>query len=458
MYLSLKKVLCCISLCLILHEGIATASTESNTVVAQPEVAEISTQLVAISDSAFGSVNQLLYTFLITNTSPTAIDLRNSVIQFITPFRLESIDGDFGAIRWPENKIFVSERHPKGYQNLLTLAYSVESSHIDDEQTSLKPGASIQLTFEAPLGIELEDVRTSLKLLLEPSPPMKVGQLLIKTPLPTEALLNRQAPSIEVFGENGYHQQVSLDWGQTYIIDQLPYGDYAIHTNPLEHYPGGRDQHVALTRKSPSASLSLEYERYIDTVTRFTITIPQKQESANIEKKIYLQNLTRGGLPLTKVINWGEELVLNNLIMGHRYRLWATSFTYNGTKYLPNITHKRPYEFTANHHSADKFSLQYATKSELNKTLVPILVEVTGLPLGARPLLSLKGTKMKRVYQYPISHAETTILNVISGKYKIQASVYSVNNKEFNPTISQNEIAVKEGKVNKISVIYKKVK
>ncbi|MBU2711759.1 hypothetical protein [Zooshikella harenae] len=432
-------------------------SAETNTLVSQSESAEISTQLVAISDTSFGSAHQLLYTFLITNTSSNEIDLRNGVIQFITPFHLESVEGDFGALSWPTNKIFFSERHPKGYRNSLTLAYSAEPSRLGDEHTILKPGSSIQLSFDAPLGIELEEVRASLKLLLDPSPQMKVGQLLIKTPLPKEALFVNQSPSIEVFGEEGFHQQVILGWGQTHIIDQLPYGNYSIHTNSLEHFPGRADQHVALTRSSPSASLLIDYEHYVDT-TRFTVTMPQKPVSANIQKKIYLQDLTRGGLPQTKSIGWGKDHVLNNLIMGHRYRLWADGFTYNGTQYLPNITHKRPYEFTADTNVVDQFSLQYVAKSELSKTMVPVLVEVRGLPLGARPILSLKDKLTRRVYQYPISHAETTVFNVIPGKYVVQASVYSVNKNKFLPAISLNEVDVNEDSVNKISVIYRKVK
>ncbi|MGI0117425.1 hypothetical protein [Zooshikella sp. RANM57] len=435
-------------------------SAESNigTLVSQSGSAEISTQLVAISDTSFGSAHQLLYTFLITNTSSNEIDLRNGVIQFITPFHLENVEGDFGTLSWPTNKIFVSERHPKGYRNSLTFAYSAEPPQLGDEHTILKPGASIQLSFDAPpLGIELEDVRTSLKLLLDPSPQMKVGQLLIKTPLPKEALFVSQSPSVEVFGEEGFHQQIMLDWGQTHIIDQLPYGDYSIHTNSLEYFPGGTDQHVALTRSSPSASLLVDYEHYVDT-TRLTITMPQKPVSANIQKKIYLQNLTRGGLPQTKRIVWGKDHVLNNLIMGHRYRLWADGFTYNGTKYLPNITHKRPYEFTADNNAVDQFSLQYVAKSELSKTMVPVLIEVRGLPLGARPILSLKDKSTKRVYQYPISHAETTVFNVVPGKYVVQGSVYTVNKNKFLPAISLKEVDVNEGSVSKISVIYKKVK
>lgn len=387
---------------------------------------------------------------LITNQSKQTVDLTNALVEFTTPYRVVQVTGSFFPISKPDRRVLVSERVGGQYNNQLVLAYS-DSQIL---QTELHSGStlSLMLIFESQAKLGQSSAKATIVLSdKDKQVSYQYGQLVLEAPAAPASEVSRLPAIVTVKGVGKLEKRLAVDWGQKFILDQLPYGKYTIHTEQVGNFPGAVKQTVVLSKKQPSAALKIKYDNPVYTTVMQLVAPASVDENKSL--MAYVQNVTLGEHPKLLQLEWGKAQQLNNLTVGHRYRLWFNHIKRWPYQFEPNASSDKPFEFTAAKDAIQQFVVTYQ-QSRQSAGELAVATQVTGLPIGAKATITLQPVAGGAPVTQKLSSGQDTLTNIKPGSYWLAASDYVYQGKVYRATLSPVKLTLDHNQSARINVDY----
>lgn len=371
----------------------------------------------------------------LTNTSNSEVNLQNSLITFNTPASVNAAYGSFpsGVVSYPSSITVNSTASQGGYANTVALQFPQQSW----AKTKLPAGQSIVIKFglsSQGTPYKASDIKNIKVYLSGNTPVSKHGLLTLKAPASPGSSVASQQAVVNVTGPNAYQKTVKLNWSQQQQLNKLSYGTYHINVQNAGAYPAQpAQQTVSLTQAQPSASVTWQYGQP-QASSSLAVTMPQAPASGLETQKIMVQDQTASiQQPQTVNVKWGQKTTINNLAVGHHYKVWLDSFKVNGNNYTPNYTQQSPLVFTSVASKAESMSVSY-DKQPIPAN-IPVAVNVTGLPDGAQAQLTLTGSN-NSVYKKTLGDGKAAFATVSAGQYNFSAPNISADGKTYVALLS----------------------
>ncbi len=388
---------------------------------------------------------------LITNHSKQTVDLTNALVEFATPYRVIEVTGSFFPISMPDRRVLVSERMGGQYKNQLVLAFS-ENQKLN---TELHPGSTLSLILKFESQAKLGQSSAKAIIFLsdkDQQTSYQHGQLIFRAPKAPAPEVKQLPAVVTVKGAGDFEKRVAVDWGQKFILDQLPYGEYTIHTEQVGDFPGMAKQTIRLTNRKSATVVKIHYDEPVYTTVMQLVT---PAEVAGDEEPLvaYIQDVTHGEHPRQLVLQWGKSQQLNNLVVGHRYRLWFNPIKHWPYQYEPSASREKPFEFTAGKDGVQQFVLTFQQSSEPTGELA-VATEVAGLPIGAKATLILNPISGGEPVTRKLSVGQDSLTNIAPGNYWLTASDYLYQGKIYRATLSSAKLELNHHQSARINIEY----
>ncbi|MDE1462851.1 hypothetical protein [Spartinivicinus poritis] len=430
--------------------SLGAASALAATVAEKPGAVASGLHASVISIQHLGET-QATGRLLITNQSKQTVDLTNALIEFATPYRVIEVSGSFFPISMPDRRVLVSERIGGQYNNQLVLAFS-ENQKL---QTELHPGStlSLMLKFESKAKLGQSSAKATIFLSdKDQQVSYQHGQLLFRAPKAPGPEVKGMPAVVTVKGVGDFEKRVAVDWGQKFILDQLPYGEYTVHTEQVGDFPGMAKQSIRLSNRKSAAVVKIKYDEPVYT-TAMQLVTPAEVVDRSDSLTAYIQDVTHGEHPKQLQLQWAKTQQLNNLVVGHRYRLWFNPVKRWPFQYKPSASAEKPFEFTASKEAVQQFNLTFQQSLQPTGELA-VATQVTGLPFGAKATLTLHPVSGGEPVTRKLSVGQDSLTNVEPGEYWLTASDYIYQGKIYRATLSSTKLNLSHHESARVHVEY----
>ncbi len=377
-------------------------------------------------------------TLTFTNLAGSPIDLRDSRLSFETNTLLTFVATDFNTLSWAPTQL-TPTASGDGYTNTVQFDFPPG----DWVVTRLAPGQFMSVRFTTPDAFTAGTLTDSFLIEVTPdnAPALSDGQLTLIAPPLFYPEFGTLAPQVHITGPFGYETTYTLNWGETRIIEHLPYGTYTIETLGLEApglglLPGGDTHTKVLTENRPARRVRLLYgfPRYYASVA---LTTPAAPAPGLPEPVISYQPET-GGSMATRPAPWGTTQSLDGLINQTVYQLWTAPILHNGWRYTPNYTAEAPFMLKTDRNQVPEVVFTFTATPDDPKAAVPVLFQVTGLPSGTSGTITLHSTD--RSYETSTSNGSGTFGEVAVGMYTVNASTVTTTRGVYQAAVTPSAL------------------
>ncbi|ODN41780.1 hypothetical protein [Piscirickettsia litoralis] len=199
----------------------------------------------------------------LTNQCSQPVDLRDGLVKLQSSQKLQgSYWGSFGPLAYPSQPQLTSIVNSSGYSVSLPLTFP-EGNQWWRPKTVLDHNQSIRLQFSATPGLIVEELAFYPE---SKQPPVVLpkGEISFTTGSSPDG--GRQStPQIKLVGDEFSSDINTLSWGETYTLNQVPYGDYDIIVQPLtinqREYTGTATPNRIQLNSSQSVPIQISYQQ-----------------------------------------------------------------------------------------------------------------------------------------------------------------------------------------------------
>ncbi|WP_158262654.1 chitinase [Photobacterium sanctipauli] len=300
-----------------------------------PQPAPVQTEVIV--DSASEHWSNL--SVKITNTLPNPIDLNGMVVTFVSPQEVTSAWGNFTGVSYPDAITASSTATGNGdYLVQITTTFGTDS-WVNSE---LATAGSIALQFG--LGVNATpDILSDVKVYLDGVDAPEGAITLYAPQAPGSDVANEQAV-VTLSGPNGYQKTVSMDWQQTETIEDLLYGAYTLHVNPVGGYPADpAEQEKSLTEEQDNVSFTWGYGEAVLPAS-FKLQLPSDEL---VEQTTLTLTNQQSGEQSFYTLPYGQTTQIDDLVHQIGYSAELASYTLNNVMFQLTMDGELVHTFTA---------------------------------------------------------------------------------------------------------------
>lgn len=366
-------------------------------------------------------------------TAKQTIDLQDATIQLKTPTKVSSAWGDFPGIAYPTVTVS-SKADGGGYYNTLINLEFPKGSQWWKPKSTLDTGKSITLKFGINGAVSQALLSDHVKLYLDNAPiPVVSGKLIIEAPSSPSAEVASQKAVATIKGPGDYQKTVSLNWGESTVLDELVLGDYAVSSAQVGPFPGKKVD-VSLNEDAHNKTIILSYAPAILPSVLTASVQAAPFDNVGVLPTVHIHDLN-DGTQLALNLAFGSSHSLD-LTVGHTYQVYADVIESNNKELLPNYSQEKPLTFTAVADKTHAFALNYTVKDKPVIETTSLIADVSGLPdQSVQAFLTLTGTE-GNVYTLTVHNGEHLVFDGIDkGVYDIQVSEVTHHGERYRANV-----------------------